>query len=127
MGHIKFKLKPKDEKKCAFEFQEYARKVIEEFKILPPRNQEIFKKSKNENAFLKSKVDFIKESGKIPAQCGGLLLTLINKQHNFVKNYLLDKFGEIQGNEIFFNQYMKLTTPNKKIYFNKIKKITKNK
>ena len=63
MGHIKFKLKPKDEKKCATHWQDYAKEVCEEFSITGKYKAMIFKKAKNRMINLKSNVDYCHERG----------------------------------------------------------------
>ena len=67
MGHIKFKLKPKDEKRCATHWQDYAKEVCEEFNIKNNKQGKwqtmIFNKAKNGMIDLKSKVDYCHERG----------------------------------------------------------------
>ena len=54
--------KTKNEKACATEWQEFAKKTIEEFNISKPYQPIIWKHAKNNLAYLKAKVLNLKET-----------------------------------------------------------------
>ena len=66
-------------KLCQYSWQEYARNVVKDFKVVKPYDSIIFKYAKQNISYLKGKVESLKESQDDLTKCGALLTYKLTK------------------------------------------------
>jgi hypothetical protein len=79
----KFKVPQGDKTICKTEWQEYARQVVKDFKIIHPYDKIIFRWAKKNTSYLKGKVENLRERSKTKQEdigTYGRLLTYLLKQ-----------------------------------------------